>query len=359
MTRIKVKCTASNKKALNKELTKVTKRGNVRARTRILAILSVVEDQTYSSIAKILKVSEEAIRVWVNQFILGGISALLVKKKSGRPPKLTKNQRKNLEDIIDKGPSAAGFPGACWRSPMIQFLIKKKFGVFYSAAYIAQLLKNMDFSFQKAKFEADRSDDNVKLRKEWLKNTWPEILELGIRKNAHILFGDEASFPQWGSLNYTWARRGHQPVVKTSGKRKGYKVFGLVEYFTGQFFSKALEGRLNSDSYIDFLKGVLAKTRKHLVVIQDGAKYHVSKAVKEFIKSRADRITIYSLPAYSPDYNPIEKLWKKIKEKGTHLQYFPTFDDLKNKVHEMLNIFSDAKKEVMPLFGFYDDLGPV
>jgi len=359
MTKIKLKGTTSDKKNLNRELKNVTKQGNLRARTRILAILSVMEENTYSAISSVLKISEEAIRICVNQFILEGVSALLVKKKSGRPPKLNKKQRKTLEGIIEKGPSDAGFPGACWRSPMIQYLIEKKFGVFFSTAYIAQLLKNMGFSFQKAKFEADRSDDNVKLRKEWLKNTWPEILGLGIQKNAHILFGDEASFPQWGSLNYTWARRGHQPVVKTSGKRKGYKVFGLVEYFTGQFFSKAIEGRLNSESYIDFLKGVLAKTRKHLIIIQDGASYHISKAVKTFIKSRADRITIYSLPAYSPDYNPIEKLWKKIKQKGTHLQYFPTFDDLKIKVHEMLDFFLDAKKEVLPLFGFYDDLGPV
>jgi len=359
MTRIKVKCTASKKKALKKKLDQVTKQGNAKARTRILAILSVMDDQNYSSISSILKVSEETIRIWVNRFILKGISALLVKKKSGCPRKLTKKQRLALGDIIEEGPSVAGFAGACWRSPMIQYLIEKKYGVLYSVGYIAQLLKNMGFSFQKAKFEAHRSDDNDKLRREWIKKTWPEILELGIQKDAYILFGDEASFPQWGSLSYTWARRGHQPVVKTSGKRKGYKVFGLVEYFTGKFFSMAQDGRLNSESYIAFLKKVMAMTRKRLIIIQDGAKYHKSKAVKEFMKSRSDRITIYNLPSYSPDYNPIEKLWKKIKQKGIHLHYFPTFDDLINKVHEMLDIFSDAKKEVLPLFGFYDNLGPV
>ena len=49
-------------------------------------------------------------------------------------------------------------------------------------------------------------------------------------------------------------------------------------------------------------------------------------------------------------------LWKKIKVSGTHLTYFPTFDDLKNKVSEMLNIFSDAKNEVLSLFGLYENL---
>ena len=101
----------------------------------------------------------------------------------------------------------------------------------------------MDFSFQKAKFESAHLDPEA--RKEWETKTWPQILKEARAKNAHIMFGDEASFPQWGSLSYTWARKGKQPVVKTSGKRKSFKVFGLIDYFTGKFYSKGLEGRLN------------------------------------------------------------------------------------------------------------------
>ena len=44
-----------------------------------------------------------------------------------------------------------------------------------------------------------------------------------------MLFADEASCAQWGSRSDTWSRRGQQPEVKTSGTRKGYKVFGAME----------------------------------------------------------------------------------------------------------------------------------
>jgi transposase len=47
-------------------------------------------------------------------------------------------------------------------------------------------------------------------------------------------------------------------------------------------------------------------------------------------------MTVYQLPAYSPDYNPIEALWKKIKQNGTHLHYFSTFESLTEKVGLML-----------------------
>ncbi|WP_197910453.1 hypothetical protein [Desulfosarcina ovata] len=60
-----------------------------------------------------------------------------------------------------------------------------------------------------------------------------------------------------------------------------------------------------------------------------------------------------------PNYNPIEKLWKKIKEKEIHLHYFPTFECLKNKVEEALLHFKDLKNEILPLFGFYRNLAEV
>jgi hypothetical protein len=62
-------------------------------------------------------------------------------------------------------------------------------------------------------------------------------------KGTRLLFGDEVSFAQWGSLGYTWALKGQPPVVKTTGKRKGYKVLGLIELFSGRFFYHGQEER--------------------------------------------------------------------------------------------------------------------
>lgn len=353
--RIRISLSSQTEKKCSELLQEAQARGDLRMAKRIMAIFAVAEGALYSVTASILKVHEESIGLWVKNFLLRGVDGLKTKKYSGRPPKLTKTQKKELDQIITEGPVKAGFPGACWRSPMIQWLIFERFGVEYSVEYIAQLLKNMGFSYQKAKFVSDHKDPEM--RKQWLDETWPELLKLAEKKNAYILFGDEASFPQWGSLTYTWAKKGQQPVVQTSGIRRGYKVFGLIDYFSGRFFSKGHdEGRLNSESYQDFLTEVMSKTRKHIILIQDGAKYHTSKAMKEFFVKRADRITVYNLPSYSPDYNPIEKLWKKIKEKEIHLQYFPTFDSLKTKVEESLLHFKDLKHEILSLFGFYDDL---
>jgi len=343
-----------SKRELEKMLAKAIKFGNLREVTRLKAVLAVFDGQPVKIVAQILRVSVEAIRIWLNKLVLLGPSGLKTKKAPGRASRLTKTQRKELKRLISRGPQYCGFPGACWRSPMIQEMILARFGVLYCAYYIPQLLKNMGFSYQKATFvAAKRSRED---RQKWIKETWPEIVKLAKDKNAHILFGDEASFPQWGSLTRTWGKRGKQPTTKTSGIRKGYKVLGLIDYFTGQFYSMGHEGRLNSEIYEEFLKSVLSKTKKHIILIQDGAPYHKSKAMRKFFEKNSNRITVYRLPSYSPDYNPIEKLWKKIKEKEVHLHYFPTFDSLKNKVNEALLNFQNMSKDILSLFVKYNKL---
>jgi len=346
--------TKRQKISLQKAMKRAERNGDIVKVKRLLTILMLGAGQLISDVEELLQVSRQAVRSWLIKYLLQGLRGLHSGKSPGRPSKLTKTQRKELAQLIKKGPEACDFPGSCWRTPMLQHLINEHFGVFYNARYLSALLKNMGFSYQKAKFVASRRDK--KARKTWLKDTWPTIMALAEENNSYVLFGDEASFPQWGSLSYTWAPIGQQPVVHTAGSRKGYKVFGLIDYFTGKFFAKGHEGKLNADSYIDFLQSVLSKTRKHIILIQDGAPYHKGKKIKAFIEKNQHRLTVFTLPSYSPDYNPIEMLWKKIKVTGTHLTYFPTFDDLKSKVNEMLDIFSDAKNEVLSLFGLYEPL---
>jgi len=161
-------------------------------------------------------------------------------------------------------------------------------------------------------------------------------------------------------LSYTWAPKGQQPEVPTSGKRKAYKVFGLIDSFSGRFFYKAHAGRFNSASYAAVLLDVLSQTTQPVVVIQDGARYHTSKAMQAFFETHADRLTIEQLPAYSPDFNPIEHLWKKVKKEATHLKYFPEFTDLQHEVDRALLHFAHTTPEITVLMARYcEKLGKV
>jgi transposase len=337
----------SYRKEMDRQLKTAQQLGNLRHVKYLLAILAVVDGQSLAQTALILRVHEKTVAAWVRVFCCYGIKGAPRKKPTGRPPKLTPTQKAALATLLDEGPVQAGFSGACWRSPMIQQLIHDRFGVFYNVFYIAQLLKNLGFSYQKAACVSDHLDEGK--RQAWRTTTWPQLLRHAKERQALLLFGDEASFPQWGTLTYTWARRGQQPTVKTSGKRKGYKVFGLIDYFTGRLFYQGQEGRLNSAAYIAFLTRVLEQTTQSIMLIQDGARYHTSAETQAFFTRQAARLQVVQLPTYSPDYNPIEKLWKKIKQQETHLHYFPTFEALTDKVEQALLTFANIPEEILAL----------
>ena len=98
---------------------------------------------------------------------------------------------------------------------------------------------------------------------------------------------------------------------------------------------------------------MLAETKVPIILIQDGARYHTSKQMNEFFAAHADRLTRYQLPSYSPDFNPIEFLWKKIRKRATHLKFFAEFDRLVEKVEEALQHFANLPSEITSLMGMY------
>ena len=296
---------------------------------------------------------------------------------------------------------------------MIAEVIWLKFEVRYNLNYLSSLLKKLGLSYQKARFISDRQEEEAYqvARKKWLEETLPAIIKKAEEDNSVVLFGDEVSFAMWGSLARTWAPIGQQPTVKTTGIRKGLKMFGTIElkggnfqyqqslayvlkpkslkllkeaklppellallktlkneqYATKHLFLTALNtiadshliteyqsvilqhtetsGRFNGESYVEFLKQLLAFYKGKIILIEDGAPYHGSNVVKDFKSANVARLTIERLPAFSPDYNPIEKLWKNTKRDSTHMKYFKTFEDLHDSVITTFKTYlQDASK---------------
>ena len=349
---IRIQLSRPTVKALHRRLQEAYRRDDVRLVRRIQALLAhLVTGVSVARLSEQWGFTRACFYQWLMAFILHGLDSLGYQPGGGRKAKLTPSQKKHLCALIDAGPEAAGFDSGCWNSILIRVLIEREFGVLYDRYYVCELLRNLGYSCQKARFVSDHLDEAK--RQAWITQEWPQILKAAKKQTALILFGDEASFPQWGSLSYTWAKRGEQPLVKTSGKRKGYKVFGLIEYFSGRFFYQASEERFTSESYQAFLTEVLRRTRKHLFLIQDGAKYHTSQATRRFFAAHQDRLTVYQLPSYSPDYNPIEYLWRKVKKEATHNKYFEAFEHLVHSVHKTLAAFTERAPEVLNLFGCY------
>lgn len=337
-------------KRLEKTVSQALKQNNLRLFKLSKSLLMLAEGYGAEHIAKFFKTTPQTIYNWLKRFMYERFTWLNGIHFNGRgvKSKLSERQKRKLYKIVCDGPEEYGFDCGVWNSPMIAEVIWLEFKVRYNPRYLCRLLKKMGLSFQKAAFEAERSAENEKKRKEWVETEWPKILKQAKDTNAVILFGDEVSFAQWGSLSRTWAPIGQQPIVRTKGKRKGLKMFGVIEFFGGSFHYMEAEERFNGESYVSFLKKVLSQYDCPVILVEDGAPYHGAKVVKDLSESVGpDRLTIHRLPAYSPDFNPIEKLWKNTKRDATHCKFFPTFDDLRVSVVKAFKKYMEDATKVI------------
>jgi transposase len=346
-----VRITTPTRKQLELTLRRAFQAGDLPLVKRVTALLGIARGEPVEQVAAGVGVSASSVYAWLRALLLEGVAGLRVRWRGGRPSKLTTAQRQRLAALVDAGPQAAGFPTGCWHALLIQQVIQREFGVTYNVHYLAALLRSLGFSFQKARFVADHLDELQ--RATWLAYTFPAWRAQAEAAGGLLLFGDEASFAQWGSLGYTWARKGHQPVVKTTGRRKACKVLGLIEYFSGRLFAQGLTGRLDAASYIGFLRWVLDETTEPLFLVHDGAPYHRAAAVRAFVRQHRERLQVTQLPSYSPDYNPIEFLWRAVKRTATHNRYFPEFADLVSSVREALEALARQPERVKALFSLY------
>lgn len=345
---LSIQFTSATVKSLAAAWQQARRRGDTRPLTRITALQMLGQRQPLAAVAAFVGRAESTLYQWLSTFLLDGCASLTYRRPPGRPAKLTKTQKAHLGTLLDAGPEAAGFAVGAWSTPLVQTLIEREFGVLYNVHYLSALLGQLGFSYQKARFVSDHLD--AAAREAWLTTVWPQVVADAWAAGALLLFGDEASFAQWGSLGYTWARRGQPPVVATSGRRKGYKVWGLVEWFSGRVFYSGQEERFTAKGYCAFLETVLTQTTGPLVLVQDGARYHTAKETQVWVAAHAERVQLVQLPSYSPDYNPIEHLWRYVKE-GTHCAYFATFAALQERVEQRLQQLQADPSRVQQLLG--------
>ena len=100
------------------------------------------------------------------------------------------------------------------------------------------------------------------------------------------------------------------------------------------------------------------ETDKTILIIWDNAPWH--KKAKRLIEENdkyADirsKVKILCLPAYSPDLNPIEQVWRIIRKNHTRNQFFGSLGALKNKLKKAFNGFAKPNETLRRLCNWKD-----
>jgi transposase len=145
-------------------------------------------------------------------------------------------------------------------------------------------------------------------------------------------------------VSYKWSEKGKQPLIEQKQyKRERLTLFGAVNPITGEVIVQQAE-KGNAKTFEQYLKKVLKHYRKSkgkIHIILDNVKFHHAKLLKPFLEKNKDKIALMFLPAYSPDFNPIERVWWYMRKQITNNRYI---DTLKNRMIGFWKMFSHYQK---------------
>jgi transposase len=143
---------------------------------------------------------------------------------------------------------------------------------------------------------------------------------------------DEVHFQQHGSRCRMWVPPEiKDPVLLYAPTRKSVGYFGAVRLCDGRFVFRREEDRFNGATFFGFLRDLRRtsiRTGRRIVVITDNAKYHHSRLHKRWREEQSPGFTLDFLPPYSPELNPIERVWKLTRRLCLHDRYFAKLDEV-------------------------------
>jgi len=143
------------------------KDGKFQQGVRLYACYQVSKGKRPKDLEDTYETSFKSICNWVNKLNKGGVEALIDKEKSGRPSRLTLDQKSAIKEVVlTQTPNDYGYASATWTGILLIDLIHKQYGITYKKAHIYNILSDLGLSFQKSKgFYPEAQDREEKVER--------------------------------------------------------------------------------------------------------------------------------------------------------------------------------------------------
>jgi transposase len=293
---------------------------------RIKAVLAYDDGYGYSEIARILLLDDETIRRHIEDYLSkkkvnpengGSVSKLNEVETQGLIQHLSEITYLYVKDIC--------------------FYVKKTYQKSYTISGMTKWLHANGFSYKKP--HAVPAKANKEQQAEFIE--YYNNLKEKAGKKEPIYFVDSVHPQHQTNLTYGWILKSEQKLIPTTGRQRRLNFVGGI-CLNGHRIAYQQAEKIDADSIAGFLvhlrKCNPGKYKIHIIL--DNAGYHCDQTVKEFARGLA--IELHYLPPYSPNLNPIERLWKIMHEMVSYNKYYESFSDF---TEATLNFFKNIGRQ--------------
>lgn len=303
-----------------------------RVRDRAHALLLSDKGYDINSLSDVFSVGRDTISSWISRWVTEGRKGLLDKDKPGRPRCFTEVEEKKMIVSAESTPIQR-----------INVFTQKQNNIFdkkSSSRTIKRILKKAGLLWKRMRKSLKDKRDESLFR--FFKEEVEILKQQAVREEIDLFYFDGSGFNLNPNVPYCWTKKG-KTVKLPALRSKGYTVLGLLNIHKNKFQGNLYEGAANSECVIQTLDELANGIEKTTVVILDNASIHKSKIVQEKMKAwREKGMLLQFIPAYSPELNLIEILWKMMKHFWLEPKHYFSMDVLKEAIIKILQEYGKA-----------------
>jgi transposase len=296
--------------------------------TRLCVILARNEGMSHELIAQAHRISVSSVYQYLADYEKDNKTQH--KQKGGSESKLNAKQTHELLEHLQKN--------TYLKAKHICKHVEERYEIKYSIPGMIAWLKEHDFVYKQpikiqGKLDPAKQEAFIEKYKE---------LKKGLLEDHEIYFLD-AVHPEFQSQAVCgWIKKGETKTLPTTSKQYRLHFVGALALKNMQLVAQEYK-TVNAENMIQFLKQLEANSSATKIhVICDNGRANKNKAIQAYLPR--SKIEIHYLPAYSPNLNPIERLWKVMREMNTYNRCYDKFEDFSKVIRKFF--FEDIPKIV-------------
>jgi transposase len=294
-------------------------------RNRAHAILLSFKGNSVPIICGIYNVFRQTVSTWFSNWEEQGLNGLVDLPGRGRPSSLTEEEKSKVIKLIEKSPRSLN---------KVLADVKNEMGITISMNILKSICENAGFVWKRvrASLRSKRNQVDFEIAEEEIK----ELRQQDTDNIIDLYYFDESGFTLEPCIPYAYQYTG-ETIEVPSSKSKRLNVLGFINRECN-FESFVFEGSVTSSIVVACIDQFSNTIKRSTTLVIDNASTHTSYEFDSYLETWEDKgLHIYRLPAYSPELNIIEIVWRKIKYDWLPFSAYESYESLKNELFSVLS----------------------
>lgn len=322
------------------QLRRLQKKANLHPRRyrKITVLIMLHQGHSVSAIEAALGLDDNTIRRYVRGYEKRGLKNFLKDGYIAYSGKLEEHQEEELAAHLD----VTLYPDA----KSVCDYVRQTYGVKFTVSGMTKLLHRLGFVYKQTKTVPSRADEQA--QRDFLEEVLPGLLEEVEEGQAVVYYADGCHPTHNTKTGRGWIRRGQDFEVDCNSGRKRVNINAAVNAIKPEHMVYDIADSVNAQSTQRLCRQLLRKhPGKTIYLICDNAGYNRNKDLQEWAKWQ--RVEFVFLPAYSPNLNLIERLWRFMRKKVIDSIYYDTYAKFRHAIIDFLDNAKAYKSELRSL----------